>query len=88
MRWIALMLLVITGCEAPSNYSGSTKIEQTDGRTTRVSIVLPRPKGQTSNSFHIEKREEMDKLIGGLESLLLDLKQIRDRMPVIEPTEK
>lgn len=87
MRRTALVLCLcalLAGCQQ-ANYNGSCTIHQVDGRVAKVVVELPRPANRDRSIFEVENREQMDKLISGLESLVLDLKAARDKMPVQEP---
>lgn len=90
MRRIAALaltaaLFAVTGCKQQDNYYGTCTIEKVDGRVTTVKIGLPNNHGNTSTTFEVKDRESLDKLITGLESLVLDLKVARDQMKVVEP---
>ena len=78
-------MLALSGCKQPDNYFGTCTIEKVDGRVTTVKIGLPNNHGSTSTTFEVKDRESLDKLIAGLDSLVLDLKIARDQMKVVEP---
>lgn len=87
MRRIALafcLCVLLAGCQK-ATYNGTCTIEKADGKVTKVTVELPRPQNGDRSRFQVENRDEMDKLINGLESLVLDLKAARDQMPVVEP---
>lgn len=92
MRRIAAVacLLVLCGCNANKQpYYGKCTIEKVDGKVVSVKVSMPNRHGTDQNaSFEMSDRADMDKLITGLESLLLDLKMARDSMPVVEPKAK
>ena len=78
------LCVLLAGCQQ-ATYNGICTVEQVDGKVTNVKVELPRPANSDRNAFQVKSREDMDKLIAGLESLVLDLKAARDRMPVTEP---
>lgn len=88
MRRIAFVLCclccLLAGCQQ-ATYNGTCTIKKADGKATKVTVELPRPANRDRSIFQVENRQDMDKLINGLESLLLDLKSARDQMPVQEP---
>jgi hypothetical protein len=86
MRRIALLLCLLVGCDKP-DFGGRCTIEKSDGVVTSVKVNMPHHPSGRHFEFTCTKRKEMDKLIDGLESLILDLKAARDRMPVIEQKE-
>jgi hypothetical protein len=88
MRRILVLVICISlfGCDKKQPYTGKCTIEKVDGQVTSVKVVLPNKSGADQTAtFDMSTREDMTKLINGLESLLLDLKQARDQMPVVEP---
>lgn len=87
MRRIAFVLCLcalLTGCQQ-ATYNGTCTVQKSDGKVTKVTVELPRPANRDRSIFQVENRQDMDKLITGLESLVLDLKAARDQMPVVEP---
>ncbi len=90
IAWITSMIvgMCLSGCSPAPVYYGKSTVERIDGKVTSVKVVLPRVGGeQMSATYQLSDRESLDKLIQGLDSLLLDLKMARDQMPVIEPKE-
>lgn len=91
MRRIALFLMIglgltsICGCKIPADYKGSCTINYVDGKVSQVVVYFPKPESSDTRAWTITKRDELDQLIAGLESLTADLKAARDRMPVVEP---
>lgn len=79
---------MLTGCPSSQPYYGKVTIEKVDGKVTSVKVVLPNKVGNREANFTLQSREELDTMIGGLESLLLDLKSARDQMQVKEPPPK
>lgn len=90
MRRIATLILALAlvtcGCQQQPPFYGKCTIEKIDGKVVSVKLMMPNKHGnQQQAEFNCTTREEMDKLIEGLEGIVLDLKVARDQMPVIEP---
>lgn len=85
--WIFLVLVLFTGCDLDSDNNfkkGSCTVVKVDGKVTHVKVTLPRHRFQGNDEFDVKDRTEMDSLIEFLESSVLDLKEARDQMPIVE----
>ena len=84
----AICLVLLTGCNTRKQYHGKCTIEKVDGVVTRVKVYWPERAGQREADFTLENKEDLDKLIFGLDSVLQDLKLARDQMKNVEPPPK
>lgn len=73
-----------TGCKYEPFY-GRCTIEKVNGKVISVKVILPNKGGNANAVFECNNRDEMDKIINSLDSILLDLKAAREQMPVVEP---
>jgi hypothetical protein len=86
--WV--LSLFLSGCEVGHRnpYEGSvTVVTRTGGHVFTMDVFFP-PNNHSENnkdSFRITKRGQADKLIEGLQSMVMDLKSARDEMAVEEP---
>lgn len=84
----AFCLVFLTGCSTRREYQGKCTIEKVDGVVTRVKVYWPLRAGQRDADFTLESKEDLDKLILGLDSVLQDLKLARAQMKNVEPPPK
>lgn len=90
MRWIVICLVLTIlaaaapGCSEP-DYSGKCVIEKLEGKVVKVNLNFPSRTNSEIAEFEVTDRKTMDRLIENVESLLLDMKEARDQMAVIEP---
>lgn len=73
----AAAIMTICGCAQPT-FTGSLKINKTNGTVTSVEVQFP------SSSYTLRDRQAASRLIDQIESTLADLKTARDSMPVDE----
>lgn len=75
---LAFILIFCVGACNPTPFIGSVKVNKIDGQTSTIDVTTP--------SFcTLKSREEANKYIANLESLLVEVKAARDSMPVNEP---
>jgi hypothetical protein len=91
MRRIAFLVLIVGLCVGgctQNGYVAKSTVEKVDGRVVSVKVALPNHGHQTEATYTISDRADMDRLIAGLEILVVELKSARDQMPVQEPPAK
>jgi len=79
-----ILLALCCGCQERKGFELKCTTEKIDGVVTSVKVTIPNNRSSEQANFYISSREDMDKLISSLESLLNDLKQTREQMPIIE----
>lgn len=81
---VAFLFVLFCGCQNKKVFDSKCTTEKIDGVVTSVKVIIPNNRTTEQANFYISSREDMDKLISSLESLLNDLKQTREQMPIIE----
>lgn len=86
-RFLVALTCCVVGCTKPGAFNNGhiESIKESDGITTKVTVVMPRKSDQGEHKFVLNNRAEADNLIKHLELILKELKLARDEMPVIEP---
>jgi hypothetical protein len=79
--FVIALVLSAAGCGVQQNYSGDVKVQSTNGTVTSVEVRFP---GAT-NSHTVRNKEEADRLIAQVESMLTALKSARDQIPPPTP---
>lgn len=94
IAWI-LPLLLLLGCDLdlpqaldPNEF---LKAEQTthkvDGKVVKIEVTLPRRRSsQSRHEVEFTSREDVERYIAEIESMLIDLKEAQEQMVVHEPT--
>jgi hypothetical protein len=81
--FLAMVTLSGADCDGiPSNYTGSVKINKSNGAATSVEVVFP-----NGNNVVVWSRKDAAALIAQLESVLTDLKAAGDQFSVDEARE-
>ena len=80
LMFAALTVVACIGCEPTVNFYGSVKVNRLNGEPTSVEVRFP-------ETITVSSRENMDRLVAQVDSLLGDLKAARDQFPVDEPKE-
>jgi hypothetical protein len=78
--WVPALVLCLAGC-AQQNYSGDVKVQSTNGSVTSVEVRFP----GAANPHTVRTKEEADRLIAQVESMLTALKSARDQIPSAAP---
>lgn len=81
MPFVLLLVGIDAGCEMPTNFQGSVKVNRQNGVTTSVEVLFPL-------STTVYSRATTDALVNQLDSMVSDLKAARDQFPVNEPKQK
>lgn len=72
-------MVILGGCNGiPQDFYGSVEVKRTNGQISTIDVHLPAQYTQITN------RDNADRLISQLESVLVDLKTARDQFPVKE----
>lgn len=78
-------LSFFVGCdEHRDGFSFSCDMQKVDGKVISLSVTMPYER-MKPNPLTLDSRENVQKLIDSLESLILDLELARDQMSVKEP---
>lgn len=94
MRWIAIFLLLcLVGCipknSQVSNYKGIVTVTKVNGEVALVEMRFPEYNyRQTDNSpwvLQVRERNDLDKVITNVEAMIVELKEAREQMKVVEP---
>lgn len=75
---LLLACAVCVGCEDMTAYKGYIKINKVNGQVSYIEVQVP------TGTYLLRSREEATRYIDQMESVLSDLKQARDQMPVVE----
>lgn len=79
---LAVLMVCLGGCDEPipQDFSGSVVVNRVNGNVISIDITLP----TSSGSLEVTGRDNADRLIRQIESILVDLKSARDQFPVKE----
>lgn len=82
-----VLLAIVQGCgpAPPDDYTGHVTTIKINGVIETVEVQLPFESSRQTRVMELNTREEVDRLVESLKSIIVDLEFARDQMPYIEP---
>ena len=83
-----IIAIVLVGCSSPpvepesqiADYGCLVQVEKINGVAKTVTIRFP-----GGGNIYVSDRPNMDQLIVAIESVLVDLKEVKEQFPIVEP---
>lgn len=84
--FLSCLIVFNLSCESRTrNYDTTCTIVKDNGVIKSVKVKLPRGYSSEDGAITINDRDQIDKLIDSLDSLLIELKEARNQIVVVEP---